>query len=82
MILHLEFKNFDAVHTRLALFVNGARAGEFTMRNAAAIWFDRLLLAGSQALRRNEEGGFGYEASGKPPVVSPIELENETRVAR
>jgi hypothetical protein len=37
MTLHVEFKNFDAVHTRLALFVNGAKVGEFTMRNAAAI---------------------------------------------
>jgi hypothetical protein len=26
------------------------------VRNAEAVWFDRLLLAGSQALRRNEEG--------------------------
>jgi hypothetical protein len=63
MTLHLEFKNFEAVPTRLALFVNGAPAGVFAMRNAAAIWFDRLLLAGSQALRRNEEEEFGYEAS-------------------
>jgi hypothetical protein len=82
MTLHLEFKNFDAVHTRLALFVNGAQAGEFTKRNAAAIWFDRLLFAGSQALRRNEEGEFDYEASGKPPVVSPMELRDEARAAR
>jgi hypothetical protein len=29
MTLHLEFKNFDAVHTRLALIVDGAQAGEF-----------------------------------------------------
>ena len=69
MTPHLEFKNFDIVHTRLALFGNGSQAGEFTMRNAAAIWFDRLLLVGSEALRYNEEGEFGYEASGKPPVV-------------
>jgi hypothetical protein len=34
------------------------------MRNAAAIWFDRLLLAGSQALRRNEDGEFSYEPPG------------------
>ena len=81
MTLHLEFKNFDAVHSRLAPFVNGAQAGEFTIRKAAAIWFDRLLL-GAQALRRNEEGEFGYEASGKPPVVSPMELENEATSAR
>ena len=52
------------------------------MRNAAAIWFDRLLVAGSQALRRNEEGEFGYEASGKLPVVSPMELESEATSAR
>ena len=49
------------------------------MRNAAAIWFDRLLLAGSEALRRNEEGEFGYDASGKPPVLSSMELESEAR---
>jgi hypothetical protein len=61
----------------LALFVNGAQAGEFTVRNAAAICFHSLLLAGTHALRRNEEGEFGYEAVGKPPVVSPMELENE-----
>lgn len=42
----------------------------------------RLLLVGSQALRHNEESEFGYEASGKPPVVSPMELENETTADR
>jgi hypothetical protein len=33
----------------------------------------------SQALYRNEEGEFGYEASGKPPVVSPMEPEQQAR---
>jgi hypothetical protein len=79
MTLHLEFKNFDAVHTRLVLLVNGTQAGEFTMRNAVAIWFDRLLLAGSQALHRNEQGEFGYGASGKEPLVTDLELEHQVR---
>jgi hypothetical protein len=51
------------------------------MRNAAAIWIDRLLLVGSQALRHNQEGPFGFEAPGKPPVVSPRELQNEAEAA-
>jgi hypothetical protein len=78
MRLHLQFKNFDAVQTRPALFVNGAQAREFTIRNVEAIWFDRLLLAGSEALRRNE-GGLGYESSGKRPVITAIELESQAR---
>jgi hypothetical protein len=76
MRLHLQFKNFDAVHTRLALFVNGAQAGEFTMHNAEAVGSTVFCSLAPRRFRRNE-GEFGNESSGKRPVITAIELESQ-----
>jgi hypothetical protein len=39
-------------------------------------WFDRLLPLAPRRFRRNE-GEFGYESSGKRPVITAIELESQ-----
>jgi hypothetical protein len=77
MKVHLRFDANDSDHALVTLFVNGKYREQFCLSPAEALWFHNILSAGCSALSPKGRTPIEFVSSGRPPVVSGVDMDKE-----